>query len=343
MKFEIPNWAIVLIIIAIVLTPIGAAIKTGLIDTAKLFGLETGEVKEEEELPAEQIYYGAAQFKVVQGNYFTGAAVTPTNPIYTMFHSKPTKGVAGTAITASGTTTEINKEDNGYVYMEIYGGDDYYIKEDAFLLESTNPRIKDSYWEDFDADGKDDFIIKLWVGDVGERGQGLTPVVSLSLPLVSEDDGNIADDNPADITGIGTSEVVKSCTWKLSGIPEQKGYAIARLYIGTNTTRGGDDIRFENLKMYGGWTVEGQSSWSMPIREENGNYEAWYIATSDYTEVHLATKILREKNVADALFVELSARCTFETGDHITVTLYVDFITAEGNIDSISDAVEFVK
>jgi hypothetical protein len=289
------------------------------------------------EISEEEIYYGSAQFKIVQGDFFTGASVSPTNAKYVLYHSKPGVGVTGTSISASGTTTELLKSDKGYVWMEIYGGDDYYLMEDEFL--AGNGRVAESYWDDYDGDGKDEFVVKLWVGDIGERGQGLTPVVSLSLPLLDEDTASWSDDDPSDQSGIGTGETTVTITWKLSGITAEDGAVFGRLYFATNSTRGGDDVRFEEMSLSGGWTIKGQTSWGAPVYEENGNYEAWYIRTDDYLEPHNGIAVYRSTNAADALYVTVSVRCTFETGDVVSVTLYADVIGPDGDVTTVSDAV----
>ncbi|MDH5686270.1 MAG: hypothetical protein OEZ48_00165 [Candidatus Bathyarchaeota archaeon] len=335
---------IIILILLLIFTPLGVAIKTGAIDIARIFVpaevIEQIEDVTETEEGEYEGYFGTCQFKLILGDYFTGAAVTPTNQKSILYHEVPAKGTTGTAITASGTTTEVLKSDGGIVWMEIYSGDDYFLMESEFLASKANERVVDSYWEDYDQDGKDEFVVKLDIADVGERGQGLTPTVSLSLPLLDEDVTGITDDDPSTIVGIGTSENVTIVTWKFSGLTAQDGFAIARLYFATNSTRGGDDVRMENLRLTGGWTVAGRTTWAAPIDEDNGNYEAWYVRTDDYLEVHNGVLVYRQTNAGDSLYVELTVRCTMETDDVVNFDIYIDILSAAGAVTTLTDDID---
>jgi len=287
---------------------------------------------------ADDFYYGPVQFKINQGDYFTGTAASPTSAVYTLYHSRPGIGIPGTAITASGTTTEVYKADQGVVYMAIYGGTDFYPVTDQFI--AANPRIISSYWEDFDNDGTDEFVVKLDVADVGQRGQGLTPVCALSYPLIDQDTSGLTSSSPADISSVGTSENVQTITWTLSGMTAQDGAVLARLYFVTNCTRGGDDVRLENVAITGGWTVVGWTDMAVPKREDNGDYEAWYYDTSDYTEVHNALLVYRGTNAADTLYITLSIRCTFESAEDHLIDLYAEFLDPAGAVVQVNDQVK---
>jgi hypothetical protein len=286
------------------------------------------------------VYYGNIQFIINRNDYLASGAVTPTSDSYTLYHMQPYQGASGIAITASGTTTEVPPEDNGIVYMVLYGGTDFYIVEDAFL--QANKRVIDSYWSDFDNDGDDDFVCKLDVSKVGTPEQQQTPTFTLSLPLLDEDVASFSDDNPSDQTGIGETEVVKPITWKVSGITSNDGAFLTRLYFATNDTRGGDDVRFEECTLSGGW-VDGTGSVSYfgsPVKEENGNYEAWYLNPPDYLEYHNGIRLWVDSNDADALYITVNVRCTFETNDTVAVTLYADFLDPDGSsVTQVTDLV----
>ena len=290
--------------------------------------------------PGEDIYYGACTFKITMTDYFTGADSTgaSSTEAAALYHNKPGVGMAGASVTpgVTGNTHEILESDNGYVWFYFYAGDDLYFVDSLF---SGNSRVTESEWSDFDNDGTDEFIFRAWVGDVGVRGQGLTPVVSFAAATVDEDDGTIADDNPADQTSIGTSKTTASITWKLSGFTAEDGYYLARLYISTNETIGGTDIRFKELQLSGGWTVGGQSSWGAPIREENGNYTAWYVAPSAYDEAHNAIPMWRGTNAPDSLYVTVNIECMYESGDATKFDIYFDWVQPDGAIDTDTDDV----
>jgi hypothetical protein len=121
----------------------------------------------------------------------------------------------------------------------------------------------------------------------------------------------------------------------------EDGYYLGRLYIATNSTRGGDDVRCAELTLSGGWTIGGQTTWGGPVSESNGDYEAWYyLGGADYTEAHNAIPMWRGTNAADALYITLNVKSYFETNDDIGFTLYMDWVQPDGNIDTDSDVVD---
>jgi len=284
----------------------------------------------------EGIYTRSVNIKINEGDYFTGADVSPTNAAYLLFHADPRTGVTGSeAITATGTTTSVSTQ---YIYLRIYGGDDYYMITDQFGC--TGAKIVDRFWYDFDGDGDDDFFVKLDMSDAVRVDSDNVHYVTVLLKLLDEDTSNWSDDNPSDISSIGTSESVQTITWKISGITAEDGAVISRLYFATNSTRGGDDVRFESLSLSGGWRILGQTAWSAPVREDNGNYEAWYLTGEpDYLEPHNGMVVLRGTNDADSLYVTVQVRCTLESGDNITVDLYMDVLSPDGAVTTVNDQV----
>jgi hypothetical protein len=289
--------------------------------------------------PGEQ-YYGNVQFIINRVDHLAGGAVTPTSDAYSLFHQEPYQGLGAIAITPAGTTTEVNREDQGYVWMSLNSGDDFYLIEDAFL--AANSRIKQHYWKDYDNDGEEEYIIKMYVGDIAQIGTAQTPTATLSLPLLDEDVASYSDDNPSDIASIGTSEVVQTVTWKLSGITAEDGAFLTRLYFATNSTRGGDDVRLEEVTLSGGWVTSSgaQTYYASPVKEENGDYEAWYINPQDYLEYNQGQRIWRDTNEADTLYIDINVRCTFESGDAVLLDIYADFLDPDGSsVTQVNDQV----
>jgi hypothetical protein len=133
--------------------------------------------------------------------------------------------------------------------------------------------------------------------------------------------------------------VAATITWKFSGITAEDGYYLARLFFVTNETRVGDDVRLKDVSISGGWTFDGPSSISAPVLETSGDYEAYYINPTDYTEISNAIPVYRGTRAADSLYITLNVDCYLESGDSISITIYVDWVTAEGSIDQDSDAV----
>lgn len=329
---NIPLWLIVVLVI-VIFTPIGGALKNVVTGETNLWDLIWGKGEEEVEY-----YYGSCSFKINQQDYLAGGAASPTGAKYLLFHTKPVKGATFSSITAGGTTTDIRKADKGYVWYTIYGGSDFFIVEEAFI--AGNSRIVDDYWEDYDEDGDDDFIIKVYVGDVGERGQGLTPVCALDLPLLQLD-LTLTNDNPDDQTGLEETEKVVQIEWELSGITEEYGCYLTELYFVTNDTRKGNDVKLEEVTLSGGWvrTSGAPTEFDVPCKEENGDYEAWYYKADDNREYNQGIRMWRDTGEPDTLHVTLNVRITFEENDAIGIHLYATFIGPDGTDAQVDDEV----
>jgi len=287
----------------------------------------------------EDPYHGNVQFKVNEMDVLASAAVTPTTPSYLLFLDRPGLNDVGRAITSSGTTTDIPPEVKGIVYMAIYGGSDFYILEDQF--RSANRRVTSCYWEDFDQDGDDDFVAKLDLSAIGTPGQDQTPTVTIELPLADIDVASWADDNPADITDIATSESVQSVTWKLTGITAGDGAYITELYFATNDSRAGNDLKFEEVTISGGWATSSgcPTYFSKPIDEESQYYVAWYYKAADDREYHQGMRVWRRSNEPDTLYITANIRCTLETSDSLTVDLYLTLAQPDGTTTEVNDQV----
>ena len=286
----------------------------------------------------EEIYYGTMQIKITESNYFDGSSETTSSASYVAYQGHLGPGTAGVAISASGTDFDLAKEAQGWIYMKIYPGTAHYPMVDAFI--QANPRIKDYYWQDIDDDGLDDLIVKIWVGDIGQRGQALKPVLVLALPLIDVDVTDLTDDDPSDISSIGTSEVVKQITWKISGVSEKAGFVISRLYISTNETREGTDIKCEELSISG---LGVDITYSAPVYTQDGPnagyYSAWYIKLDDYRDWHNGVLVYRAPNKADALYITLNVRCTMESGDALYVQLNLEYVKPDGTTGTLTDQV----
>jgi len=333
-KFEIPTWLLILIILLLIFTPLGAAIKAGLIDFGSLFGLRVTD----EDHVVEGPYVGTVTLKVNSVNVVDDGAESLTSSAFTAYHGAKGAGVGGLAVSASGTDFVIEDADDGIVYMKVYGGTAHYIVVSEML--ASNKEIESSYWEDLDNDGLDDLVIKVNLADVQETTVGVKPQWTLVLPVVDEDVTGLTDDNPSDITSVGTTEVVKSITWDISGVSERAGFVIARLWFSTNATRSGEDIKFEEI------TVSGMGlDWGLtaPVFTQGGpnagDLEAWYIKPDDYNDYHKGLMPIRWVNKADKLSITLQVRCTFESGDKVKVQLELEYLQAEGTLATLQDDV----
>ncbi|MBO3809638.1 MAG: hypothetical protein FGF50_08610 [Candidatus Brockarchaeota archaeon] len=285
----------------------------------------------------EEFYYGTMTIKIVESNFYDGSAEATSSASYVAYQGHLGPGTAGVAISPSGTDFDLAKEAQGYIYMKIYAGTAHYIMLDSF--KKSNPRIVEMEWKDVDLNGRDDLIVKVDCRDIGTPGQASKPVLVLALPLIDED-VSVTCDSPPDITGIGTAEVVKQITWKISGLSEGAGFTIARLWFSTNTTYEGEDIKLETLTI-SGMGVDKRIDVPVYVYDgpSIGDYSAWYHKPSDYEDWRHGILVTRAPNSADALYVTVNVRCKFETGDKVYVQLEFEYVEVEGTVGKIQDRV----
>ena len=282
-------------------------------------------------------FYGNLQIKISENNLYGGSETT-SNPVYEAFHSYSYEAglTSSKAISASGTTFEVQKEDEGIIYMMFHGGDSHFIADWAVGESGRNPRVVETFWSDYDDDGKDEFFAKFDVGDISDPMPTTAATLDITLPLIKEDVSGLTDDNPVDKTSIGTAEVTKTLKWTISGVSEKSGFVIGRLYFSTNATREGDDIQLQKLAISG--TLS--KTLTSPVDTEENTYTAWYLKPSDYTEVHNGWMCVRQTNMEDGLVVELTVRFTLESGDKVGITLNMVVLNSDGGeATTISDEI----
>lgn len=276
---------------------------------------------------------------VSQSDWQAGGAASPTTPVYKMFYEQPTADSSGEDLTVAGEDVTIKASNDGVIWIDAYGGTDFYLLPDE--IEGSNSEVSQIVHEDYDADGKMDLLIECDLSAFLMGPQDFKPSFTLSMPLLDLDVTSLADNNPADITSIGTSETVTNIEWVLSGVTAEDGLVISELYFVTNSTRQGEDIRFEELYFGGQWTVEGQTSWNSPIDYTYGDYTAYYIKAPDNNDPLSSGTVMafRDTNKADTFDVSVNARMTLETGNNILVDLYVTCVSPDGTVTEVNDQV----
>ena len=291
-----------------------------------------------------EIYIGGINFKISQTDSLAGGTHAPTNPVYYFYHSEPTSWGTGISITASGTVIEVTKEDKGYCWMALYCGDDEYFDLNKIL--SANSRIKQWYYKDLDGDDVSELVLKLWVGNVGVTGQGVDPSFTLALPMIDEDVAGWTDDNPDDKSAIGTTAGTEiTVTWKFEGISLYDGGVIAQIYFMTNSTLKGDDIKLDEVRIFGDTTIDTRnlpSSTLHPVKEVSGNYGAYFFSPDDYEDPYHGILVSRPEGANDATYISLKMKLYFDSGssaEWITVDIYVDVVGSDGAISTLNDQV----
>jgi len=286
-----------------------------------------------------ETFVGTVTLKVNEVNKYGDAAETLTSSSFAAYGAAGGPGVGGVSISASGTDFEVENDDDGLIYMKVYQGTAHYTVTDELL--SRNDRVEDLWWEDLDADGLDDLLIKVNLNGLQSGTIGVKPAWTLILPVIDEDVTTPADDNPADQTAIGTTEVVVQVTWDVSGVSEKAGFVVSNLYFTTsNGTRQGVDVKFEECTIVGP-TVS--VSIPSPVKIQDGgtagDLTVWYIHNLDNNDYAKGIMHMRPDNTADKLSITVNIRCTFEDGDAETLQLELEYVQAEGTTATLQDAV----
>jgi len=340
--FRIPNWLLIAAVIFLFFTSMGAKVRQNAMrageDVLSQFGLEPSDTQEERS-DSRVPFYGTLDIAVNEMDMLEGASCSPSNAAYNYHKNKPDKLSVGESITTSGSDHRVDQRQSGKFWLEIYGGDDYYVPVEYF--KASNPMCTSAVWEDYDEDGTDELLAHFDVSKISEPDPNTNPDLVVVMPELDIDKTGWSDDDPSDQTGLGESETVVTVTHKFSGITAEDAAYITELYYTTNATTEGEDIQFEELSLSGGWVQSSgaQTFWDAPIRTENQDYRAYYIYPSDRREYHNGIRVWRDTNEADTLYVTANIRITYETNDNVQVTLNIKALNPTGASSSYSDAV----
>jgi len=287
--------------------------------------------------PIDQIFRGNLDVKTSENDFVTGGSHTSSNAKLYAYQYDPMSEADGVTISSSAKTIEV--QEGGWLWFSIHNEDDGYLI--APWMESTfknqNPRVKEIYYKDLDNDDKKEMIAKAWFGDIKIGAED--PEFTLNINWVDEDVA-LTDDDPSDQTSLGTtSGTAFSQTWKISGFGAGDGCVIGKIYFVTNDTREGEDIRLEDLRLFGDITIKGKASWSAPVDISASAYEATYYSPTEYTDPFNGILVYREPQATDALYVSVSGKLYLETSNNITLDMYLILVGGDGTTVQVTDSV----
>ena len=297
--------------------------------------------------PSDENFVGGVAWAIDEADWQANIAAVPTTPAFSLYFTMPSGVSVGKPIAVGGST--ISVDGSGFVWIDMYGGTDFYLIPDYAVLKSVNPRARDLVISDYDNDGSLDYMVKFDVGDIGVTGQGINPTMDITLPLLDQDTGGLAISAPADQTGLGEAEVVATITHTLSGLAADDGYMISEIWYTTNATTEGDRVAFEELSFSGGVTAKKITGAAMsdiskinsPIKEENGNYNAWYILADEDNDPLSkgGLFVYRATDETDDLALKINVRCTFATNNKVSITAHVRYVTPAGVKADLTDTI----
>ena len=66
-------------------------------------------------------------FEIDQSDWKAGGAATPTTPVYSYFYDEPSLGDTGVGITVAGEDITVIADNDGIIWLDVYGGTDFYL------------------------------------------------------------------------------------------------------------------------------------------------------------------------------------------------------------------------
>jgi len=324
---RIPLWLIGVIIVVVVFTGgMGAGFKIKGLDFSDLWGV------------GEECFVGGVDFSVDESDWQANTAAAPTSPAFSLYYGKPGASSVGKPIAAAGST--ITVDGSGTVWLDLYGGTDFYMIPDYSVMKSVNPKCTNLVIEDYDGDGVLDYLASFDVCNVGKTGQGVNPTFDITFPLLDQDTTGLTLTAPTNATGVGEDDTVATYTWTLSGLAEDDGFVISRIWAETNQTNENDGFDLEKMSFGGGHTIKringaslvSQGSINNPIDEENGDYNAYYLESADEDDPLATGSLLvyRETDEPDELDIKLVVHHDFATNESYDIRLCIRYLTPDG-------------
>ena len=343
----VPNsWLVILTVFLLFFTGVGAGLRARwdlpsgqevVGDVLGMEGIDDGWVPSTDKYERQSI---TIDFEIDQSDWKAGGAVTPTTPVYNYFYDEPSLGDTGVGITVAGEDITIIADNDGIIWLDVYGGTDFYLVES--VLRGL-PNVKMVKVNDWDNDDTLDCLVKLDMSRFLTEQHEYKPTYVMELPLLDVDVTGLDDDNPADQTTLGEAQVTATITWMYSGVTAEDGFYISELWVLTNDTVKGNDVTLKSMTIDGSMTaIPGGSVTLSPQHDSiGGAYAAYYIRTSDADEPldPVSQGFFRGTNKGDALYFTLSVQCNFETDDGVTIDIYFTLVSPDGTTAQETDSV----
>jgi len=302
-----------------------------------------GETTTPEGTPVKAPYSGNINWRVSDTDYVAGGAFGIANAVVYYSDNSPTDVGQMSVVTITGTVIPLPPANKGWAYIAVHNGDAEYAlapwAESTFL--NSNSRVKEITYRDISGDSNNEIVMKVWCGDI-PVSQSTDPVIQIQFPWVDMD-SSVTDDSPADQAGMGLVAATPfSISWVMSGLTAGDGVVFTRIYVTTNGTIAGDDIRLESFKFTGdGWEVKGTKTyWAKPVRETEGStYIGYYLDLPNSSDPLQGILAYRPVDKTDRATMTLTGKLYLEAGNDVLVTLCYTTITGAGATTDTTDPV----
>ena len=341
--FNLPNsWLVIAVVFVIFFTGIGAGLRarTNLPSGQDIIDDILGPV--DAFVPSEKYVHEliTIDFEIDQSDWQAGGTATPTTPVYSYFYEEPSEGDTGVGITVGGEDLTIKASNDGIVWIDVYGGTDFYLSES--VIKASNPEIVATKVVDWDGDDNLDLLVKMDFSRFLKSVHQYKPTYVMELPLLDVDVSSLDDDDPANQENLGTSQGTITITWAYSGLPAEDGYGISEIYVITNDTSKGTDVLLKQLVISGTHTIIGHPGGLtlQPIHTSvGGAYAVYYIMPSDADEPLGEDALLcfRDTNAGDTMYFSVTLQHNFEANDDISIDFHMTLVSPDGTTADETD------
>lgn len=239
------------------------------------------------------------------------------------------RGAGWIQVGSGDTTVEITRNDNGYLYalVSIPSGQNYYV--DYAQILAKNSRVQSIIYEDVTNDGINDFVFKIYVGDI-PIPEASNPQFTFFPYLRAYQAPSL--NSPSDQTGIGTAQSDIFIEWYLSFSNTKKSFQLVKVELTFNTTDI-SKLTLDYVNIPGLGTVDGSQ---FAYNKLSSSTEYTYTIGSDLSNglwINYGTNQLNKFPFDTKLITN------FSSGDQIGVTLTLYGLTPTGKLTTITDTV----
>jgi len=229
--------AILAVVIVVIVAALGISIYTGVLDiglnTSGTPSTQTVTTTATDTPPSTGLFVGALAAKQVSFDSFDSGTSYTHGTNYNVYWFV-NRGGNWMQLGSGDVTLELTDEDNGYIYAlpAVIAGQDYYI--DHAVTQAKNGRVRGVTYQDITNDQQEDFVFKIWIGDVPIPTSATNPQYTF-YPYMRAYQLPTAN-NPANLSSIGTSAVSKFLNWEINFTNTKKSFMVTKVVFEYNST-----------------------------------------------------------------------------------------------------------
>lgn len=233
----------------------------------------------------------------------------------------------------TGTTIELEPQDNGFIYLvsSIPSGQNYYT--DAAKTVAMNSRVVSAQFIDVTGDTVAEFVLKYSMTNIPPAASGYPSTTFTGYYLAYDASAAFPTaGQPADQTGIGETQVTKYIAWHFGVSAEKTAIAVYKVEIKVNSTDPAKcsllNVNIPGLGYVSGTAFDYQKTdtyqiWTYEAGNDLGNCLYWELPANRNNKFDLSTAV----------------QLTLATNDTLTFTMTLYELSGAQATVSDSDAV----